>query len=318
MRILITTKSALRHQILLALLCRHFHGQIVGICIQSQKKEKSIKKPRRGSVIRKLSLAYLNRLKTLTGFSGATISRNRIELGYQRQLHSLYNYRPTDEWKIYGIEEHYDIDPNSKLSQSWVTKKKPDLIVVFGGKILKGTWLNTAKYGVLNMHYGILPAYRGGHSTEFALYQGNLDQIGASVHYVDRGIDTGTLISKHYVSPVGVTSLNTLLAKVYKAGLDGLINEVKQITEAKGQRAIQIKEPVQAGIPKSHHYGAKHFHKEIRLRAQQRLALINSVEWPHYSRLYDLCSKDYFSEFNGDKGASSKLKKSYCQFWCLA
>ncbi len=47
---------------------------------------------------------------------------------------------------------------------------------------------------IINIHGGHLPDYRGCHCFFFALLEGRFDAIGSTIHYVDRGIDTGDII----------------------------------------------------------------------------------------------------------------------------
>lgn len=307
MRILITTKQALRHQILLSLLARQFPQHIVGVCFQAQQKSGQERGSAR-SLGAKIATWFQKKLlgKGLVGISRG-FKAYPATLSYQKYLHSLYSNMPTDEWRLHGIEERYDVDPNSESTQNWVVEKKPDLIVVFGGKILKGAWLTAAKFGTINLHYGILPAYRGGKSTEFALYHGDLHEIGASLHYVDSGIDTGPLISKHYVSPLGITSIDALLAKVYQAGFDGLLAEIERLVKTRSRRLLGSNEATQYICLQSRNYKAKDFNSKVQARAEQRLTLINSLEWPYYSRLYSLHSTPNQAVFEKKKRLPKKL-----------
>ena len=59
-------------------------------------------------------------------------------------------------------------------------------------EILKGDVLYAPKHGVLNIHPGILPKYRGCCAVEWAIYNG--DPIGVTAHLMDEGIDTGPIV----------------------------------------------------------------------------------------------------------------------------
>jgi folate-dependent phosphoribosylglycinamide formyltransferase PurN len=78
-------------------------------------------------------------------------------------------------------------------------KLRPDVIAVFGTSLIKGPLLRLGRLGIVNLHGGLSPAYRGADCTFWALYNGEPDQVGCTIHFIDAGIDTGNLIA--HVSP---------------------------------------------------------------------------------------------------------------------
>lgn len=76
---------------------------------------------------------------------------------------------------------------------------KPDLICVFGTSLIRGDLLKEGRLGIINLHGGLSPEYRGADCTFWALYNGEPDKVGCTLHYIDAGIDTGRLIA--HISP---------------------------------------------------------------------------------------------------------------------
>ncbi len=76
---------------------------------------------------------------------------------------------------------------------------KPDLVCVFGTSLIRGELLGMGRLGMVNLHGGLSPEYRGADCTFWALYNGQPEQVGCTLHYIDAGIDTGRLIA--HVSP---------------------------------------------------------------------------------------------------------------------
>ena len=72
---------------------------------------------------------------------------------------------------------------------------QPDVIAVFGTSLIKGPLLKMGKYGIVNLHGGLSPHYRGADCTFWALYNGEPDQVGCTLHFINEGIDTGKLIA---------------------------------------------------------------------------------------------------------------------------
>jgi len=76
---------------------------------------------------------------------------------------------------------------------------QPDVIAVFGTSLIRGPLLSKGRLGIFNLHGGLSPQYRGADCTFWALYNGEPDQVGCTLHRIDAGIDTGTIIA--YVCP---------------------------------------------------------------------------------------------------------------------
>lgn len=74
---------------------------------------------------------------------------------------------------------------------------RPDLICVFGTSLIRSALLD--RFTLVNLHGGLSPDYRGADCTFWALHNGEPEKVGCTLHYIDRGIDTGRLIA--HVSP---------------------------------------------------------------------------------------------------------------------
>jgi methionyl-tRNA formyltransferase len=83
---------------------------------------------------------------------------------------------------------------NSGSMQRALRRRSPDLLVLGGGGILKPETIDLARRAVLNAHPALLPWIRGSGVVGHSLEQGV--PLGATVHYVDRGIDTGAVIAR--------------------------------------------------------------------------------------------------------------------------
>jgi folate-dependent phosphoribosylglycinamide formyltransferase PurN len=77
----------------------------------------------------------------------------------------------------------------------WAKELQPDLICVFGTSLIRGELLQQGRLGIVNLHGGLSPEYRGADCTFWALYNGEPDKVGCTLHYIDAGIDTGRLIA---------------------------------------------------------------------------------------------------------------------------
>ncbi len=102
-------------------------------------------------------------------------------------------------WKIskkFDIPVYYCNDINSSYSLEKIKELQVDIIIsAYYNQILKETIIDTPEYGVLNIHPGWLPAYRGVMSYFWVLKDGN-DSAGVSIHWIDKGIDTGAVVAQ--------------------------------------------------------------------------------------------------------------------------
>ena len=83
---------------------------------------------------------------------------------------------------------------NDPAVAALIGRARPDVTVVMGTSILGRCVLAMLGGTVINVHGGCLPHYRGNHCFFFAMRDRAWDRIGSTLHFVDRGIDTGDLI----------------------------------------------------------------------------------------------------------------------------
>ncbi len=105
----------------------------------------------------------------------------------------FYNPKPFSELvKGVPINVHYVEHHNEFESIELLKKYQPDYVVLGGTRILKEPVIRTAKFGILNSHPAILPKYHGLDCVAWSIL--NKDPVGATVHYIDPGIDSGPII----------------------------------------------------------------------------------------------------------------------------
>jgi len=75
----------------------------------------------------------------------------------------------------------------------------PEVIVIWSySMILPAAVIDVPSRGCVNVHGGLLPAYRGPHVMQWAIINGE-SETGVTLHYVDAGIDTGPVIAEERV-----------------------------------------------------------------------------------------------------------------------
>lgn len=90
---------------------------------------------------------------------------------------------------------------NDETVMQRLEKDKPDLVVFTGGGLLRPNVLERSGHGVLNCHMGVLPRYRGMDVVEWPILEGEPGAIGVTVHFMDRGVDTGDILTVRKIEP---------------------------------------------------------------------------------------------------------------------
>jgi len=85
---------------------------------------------------------------------------------------------------------------NDLECQEFIKDLNPDLLIsAYFSQILKKEIITLPKLGVLNVHPGWLPEYKGAMAYFWVLNNGS-DRGGVTVHWIDEGIDTGTVLAR--------------------------------------------------------------------------------------------------------------------------
>lgn len=103
--------------------------------------------------------------------------------------------------KTYALEQGLPVFQPGRLRRQpeaieILRQLAPDLIVVAAyGQILPSAVLEIPRYGCINVHASLLPAYRGASPISAAILDG-LAQTGVSIMLMDVGMDTGPVLAQ--------------------------------------------------------------------------------------------------------------------------
>ena len=101
------------------------------------------------------------------------------------------------------------------------------LITVAYGHILKEELLNKPIYGAINLHYSLLPKYRGAAPVQHAILKG--DQItGVTVFKLDAGMDSGPIYLQKELAIELEETTEDLIARLNLVGVE-LIDQTLQL-----------------------------------------------------------------------------------------
>lgn len=175
----------------------------------------------------------------------AVLTRPDARKGRGRSLHPS----PVKEVAVeHGIEvlTPETLKDNDDIRQR-LQELAPDCIpVVAYGNLIPADMLDIAPHGWVNLHFSLLPDWRGAAPVQHAILNG--DEItGATVFRIDEGLDTGDIIHtmRTPVEP-GETS-GELLGRLAEAGAVTLVEAMDQLASGAATRTPQPSEGTYAG-----------------------------------------------------------------------
>ena len=145
--------------------------------------------------------------------------------------------------KVVAVEHGIEVfTPNSLKNgelQPILDEHKPDCIVVAAyGKILPPYVLDYPKFGCINVHASLLPAYRGAAPINFAIMNGE-KVTGITTMYMDVGLDTGDMIYKAETPISDNDNAETLHDRLAEMGGTLIIKTLHDLYDGKAPRIPQ-------------------------------------------------------------------------------
>ena len=118
----------------------------------------------------------------------------------------------------------------------------PDVIVVVAfGQIIPKEILHMPKYGCINVHASLLPAYRGAAPIQWAVINGD-EFTGVTTMRMDEGVDTGDMIAKSTVRLAPDETGGSLFDKLSAEGAKLCVETMKMIEDGTAEYTPQNSE----------------------------------------------------------------------------
>lgn len=125
-----------------------------------------------------------------------------------------------------------------------------DEYVVFGAPYIKGPLVEfLIAHRAYNIHMGVSPYYRGSSCNFWAAYDGRFDLVGATIHLLSKGLDSGEMLFHAFPESVARPFLFGMLA--VKSAHQGFVQHLKDGTlramaPVKQDRRLEIRYTRQA------------------------------------------------------------------------
>ena len=133
-----------------------------------------------------VALPTLNWLQTSGHTLVRIISQPDKPSGRGQEVHSS----PVSQW---AKENSFELINPSSVAEIETALSDLDLLITIGyGRILPAATLSIPKFGCINLHFSLLPRYRGAAPVQRAIEAGEIES-GVSVFALDPGMDTGPI-----------------------------------------------------------------------------------------------------------------------------
>jgi len=152
--------------------------------------------------------------------------------------------------RLFGVPAHsatyyprtifLGLNLNSPLAKQWLAEacsgSDIPFLFVFLDQLLKPWWIERTDSQIINGHSAVLPYARGMFAIENVAISQNIEVFkkaaGATVHYIDTGIDTGPIIrAERLVDPFRFSSIWEQKGLIFTAVFNLLIEVAKDILD---------------------------------------------------------------------------------------
>ena len=159
---------------------------------------------------------FYKRSEVMQGYFGHVIDAERAEFGEPRFLPHNVRALPMK------MGDLSILDPESIRSAL-----DSDLIVVFGASFIRRPLVDSlVERRALNLHMGTSPYYRGTACNFWSIYDGKPDYVGATIHLLTRGLDSGPMLCHALPSSADAKGLDgfALGMRAVRVGFDTLVS----------------------------------------------------------------------------------------------
>lgn len=159
------------------------------------------------------------------------------------ELHrSLFSGNCTSPRFPDDVEHLHVHDVNDAACCNLIRRLQPEAIVVNGTNLLRDPVFAVAescRYGIINIHTGLSPYSRGGSCNLHAIMHRQIQYVGVTVHYIDKGIDSGDIIFTDRPTIALADTIESIEEKNFRLGIDLLLLALEEIREGVANRVKQ-------------------------------------------------------------------------------
>jgi folate-dependent phosphoribosylglycinamide formyltransferase PurN len=206
--------------------------------------------------------------------TAAVVKHHFDERRRQEQLFFGHDAEPVTDSPTCGVRVVDTKSLNTPETLTFLRRREVEAVVVYGTGLIKPPLIDAFAGRMLNLHLGLSPYYRGTATNFYPLLNDEPEYVGATIHLIDPGIDTGPIV--HHARP-DITAddmPHTAGNKAIQAGLQKLIQAIEEL------QAGTLKAVPQWKVPNPKLYLRKHYHPSQVVRLYE---MIEQGLFPNYA-----------------------------------
>ena len=192
---------------------------------------------------------------------------------------------PVHEW---AEAHHLPVFTPETLDSVHCPLPAVDYLITAGyGKLLPALWLTHPRLGALNLHFSLLPKFRGANPAEWAILLGETE-TGITLIKMSPEFDTGAILAQAQIPIEPTDTRETLYRKLYELGAQKLpewLLKIKNLPDGKAGLKLKIQPPISSTPP------ARRFTKDQSFLAWQIISAaltgqsLNLQQFPGYFKV---------------------------------
>jgi len=165
-----------------------------------------------------------------------------------------------------SIPYWYMSDGCSVALQKWMNDLHPDLVCVYSmSELLRENIYRIPRCGTINLHPSLLPKYRGP-NPYFWILLNEEKESGATIHYIDKGEDTGNILAQEAFSVSDAMTMSELRSASVNLGVQLMLGVIDRLENGS---VATVRQPLNSPTVRARRVKPGEYH-----------SLIQWEEWP--------------------------------------
>ncbi len=177
-----------------------------------------------------------------TGFNPSTVAAGQLTPRESYIVAEHFAERARQEQSFFGKSSDFVTDGqgiavrrlprgilNSAITLDLLESAAVDTVVVYGTNLIRQPLLGRFAGRLINLHLGLSPYYRGTATNFYPLLNEEPEYVGATIHLIDSGIDSGPIFRHARPQIVAEDGPHTIGCKAILAGIEAMISVLEAI-----------------------------------------------------------------------------------------
>jgi len=158
---------------------------------------------------------------------------------YERKLFKIKNIKKKKIKQEIMITRN-ELNYNAELIKK-IIKLKPDLIISYGCSLIKNELIDEFKNKFINLHLGLSPYYKGSATNFWPIVNNELQFLGGTFMYIDKGIDSGPIIHQFRANLKNKENIHTIGCKIIIKSIKELKKIILNLKNIKSKKQWKTK-----------------------------------------------------------------------------